>query len=254
MTRQIIIHPDAGTLAAAVAARLITRLIDMLAAQAEAHLALTGGRIGTAVLAQVADSPACRALDWSRVNVWWSDERFVPAGHPDRNDAAAHAALLGKVPADPRRLHPMPAADGPQSDPHEAARRYAAELAAAAGPHRSVPAFDVLLLGVGEDGHVASLFPGSPLLAATDPVVAVRDAPKPPPTRLSLSLPALNEAREIWLVVAGPEKAAAVRQAVGGGGLPAGQVAGRERTLWLIDEAAATGLASRSPGWTSPTS
>jgi len=116
-----------------------------------------------------------------------------------------------------------------------------------------VPAFDVLLLGVGEDGHVASLFPGSPLLAATDPVVAVRDAPKPPPTRLSLSLPALNEAREIWLVVAGPEKAAAVRQAVGGGGLPAGQVAGRDRTLWLIDEAAAAGLAHPASGRESST-
>jgi 6-phosphogluconolactonase len=128
-----------------------------------------------------------------------------------------------------------------------AAARYADELAAAARPeeHAPVPSFDVLLLGVGPDGHVASLFPESPGLYDERIVVPVRGAPKPPPTRLSLSFTAINAAREVWLVAAGEEKAGAVRMALGGAGqtqVPAAGVGGRVRTRWLLDRAAASRL------------
>ena len=179
-------------LAKAVAARLVTRLVDAVAAAGHAHLVLTGGGIGTAVLAELAAAPARDAVDWQRVDFWWGDERFVPAGHPDRNETGARAALLDKIDVDPARVHPMPGPDGPDGDdPEAAAARYAAELAAATRPedHGPVPAFDVLMLGIGPEGHVASLFPGMPAVYDNRPVVAVRGSPKPPPIRISLHLP-----------------------------------------------------------------
>jgi 6-phosphogluconolactonase len=128
-----------------------------------------------------------------------------------------------------------------------AAEVYAETLATAARPedHGDVPTFDVLLLGVGPEGHIASLFPGSPALYDDRAVVPVRGSPKPPPTRLSLSTASINAAREIWLVAAGEEKAAAVRMALAGAGataVPAAGVHGRSRTLWLLDRAAASKL------------
>ena len=150
------------------------------------------------------------------------------------------------MPLDPQRVHPMGPSDGPDGDDLDAAAaRYANELARAAHPedHGPVPTFDVLLLGVGPDGHVASLFPESPALHDDRVVIAVRGAPKPPPTRLSLSFDAINAAREVWLVAAGEEKAGAVRFGLSGAGstaVPAAGVRGRSRTLWLLDRAAAS--------------
>ena len=248
----VLVHRDADLLARAVAARLITGLVDAQAARAWASVVLTGGTIGTATLQAVSDSPARDAVEWSRLDVWWGDERFLPAGHPERNETAARAALLDGVPLDPQRVHPMPAAGDPGGDdPEAAAAGYAAELARARRPEDSypgtapVPAFDVLLLGVGADGHVASLFPELPAVHDTRPVVAVRGAPKPPPTRLSLALPAIRSAREVWLVVAGADKAAAVEMALAGAGpvqVPAAAATGRVRTRWLLDRAAASRL------------
>jgi 6-phosphogluconolactonase len=209
---------------------------------------LTGGGIGTAALAALADSPARDAIDWSRLDVWWGDERFLPAGHPDRNETQARAALLDAVPLAPRRVHPMPPSDGRAGDdPEAAAEAYAGALARAARPedHGPVPSFDVLMLGVGPDGHVASLFPGLPAVYDERPVVAVRGAPKPPPTRLSLTFPSIQSAREVWLLAAGEEKAGAVQMALSGAGpiqVPAAGARGRQRTLWLLDRAAGAKL------------
>jgi 6-phosphogluconolactonase len=106
-----------------------------------------------------------------------------------------------------------------------------------------VPSFDVLMLGIGPEGHVASLFPGQPALGDSRPVVAVRDSPKPPPTRLSLTLPSLQAAREVWILASGEEKADAVALALTGDGpdgpVPAAGARGRQRTLFLLDSAAA---------------
>ncbi len=248
-TPVVVVHHDADVLAQAVAARLVTRIADVQAARETASVVLTGGRIGTATLAAIAASPAHAAVDWARLDVWWGDERFLPSGHEERNETQARAALLDTMPVDPARVHPMPAADGRLADdPEAAARHYAAELAEAARPedHADVPGFDVVLLGVGPDGHVASLFPDQPALYEEEQtVVAVRGAPKPPPIRLSLTLPALKAASEVWFVVAGDDKAAAVRMALSGAGqvqVPAAGAKGRQRTLWLLDRAAAAQL------------
>lgn len=291
----VVVHRDADVLAAAVAARLITRLTDAQVAHGEASVVLTGGGIGAATLAAVAASPARDALDWSRLDVWWGDERFLSTGHPERNETQAREALLDLVPLDAARVHAMPAVDGPDGDdPEAAARRYAAALAeralaggqaerpqatrpratraqatrvqakqpkatrpqatqAQAMPPRAtrpqptglggfLPRLDVLLLGVGDDGHVASLFPGRAHSGEERSVVAVRDAPKPPPTRLSLSMPALRSAEEVWLIVAGAAKAAVVARALRGADevdVPAAGPRATSLTRWLLDEAAA---------------
>jgi 6-phosphogluconolactonase len=247
-TTSVVVHRDAELLARAVAARLVTALVDAQAARGTASVVLTGGGIGSSTLRQLAAAPARDAIDWDALDVWWGDERFLPAGHPERNDTQAREALLDAVRVDAGRIHTMGCSDGPDGDDVDAAaERYAAELAAAAQPedHGPVPTFDVLLLGVGPDGHVASLFPGSPALYDERVVIPVRGAPKPPPTRLSLSTAAINAAREVWLVTAGEEKAGAVRMALAGAGptqVPAAGVSGRSRTLWLLDRSAASRL------------
>ncbi|RKR86990.1 6-phosphogluconolactonase [Micromonospora pisi] len=237
------VHADPSVLAQVVAARLVVKLIDAQAARGTAGVVLTGGRIAGAVFLAVRDLPARDAVDWSRVDVWWGDERFLPTGHPERNETQARAGLLDHLPLDPARIHPMPASDGPDGDDPEAgAARYAQTLAAAAPGTADLPHFDVLMLGVGEDGHVASVFPEHPVGYETRPVSAVRGSPKPPPTRVTLTLPAINTAEEIWLVAGGADKARAVGMALAGAGalqLPAAGVHGVERTRWLLDRAAA---------------
>lgn len=242
-----IVHADADLLAQAVAARLVVKVIDAQADRGEAAIVLTGGRIANTVYRAVRDLPASDAVDWRRVDIWWGDERFLPAGDPQRNETQARAALLDALPLDPARVHAMPASDGPDGDdPEAAAARYAAELANAARPGTAtLPHFDVLLLGIGEDGHVASVFPRHPVVYEERPVAAVRGSPKPPPIRLSLTLPAINTAEEVWLVASGPEKSHAVGMALAGAGpvqVPAAGVSGVQRTLWLLDRAAAVNV------------
>jgi len=242
----VLVHRDQEVLAKAVAARLVTRLVDVQSARGGAHVVLTGGGVGTAVLAEVAATPAHAAVDWERLDIWWGDERFLPTGHEERNETGARAALLDRMPVDERRVHPMPAADQ-VATAEEGAERYAAELRAAARPddHGEVPSFDVLMLGLGPDVHVASLFPGMPALYERRPVVAVHGAPKPPPTRLTLTLPAIRTAREVWIIAAGESKAKAARLALSDAGpvqVPAAGARGRQRTLFLLDRAAAKEL------------
>lgn len=237
---EVVVEPTAEQLARATAERVVATLAAALEARGEAHLALTGGSILEAVFGAL---PGAGALDWGRVHLWWGDERFVPAGSDERNDRAAFAAGLDRLPLDAARVHRMPPSDGPLGDDVDAAARaYAAELAAAAGG-ADVPAFDAVLLGVGPDGHCASLFPHHPGTRETGTsAIAVRDSPKPPPTRTSLTFPALDAAREVWFVVAGDGKAQAVQRALGGASreeVPSAGPHGTERTLWLLDSAAA---------------
>ncbi|MFE9409071.1 6-phosphogluconolactonase [Streptomyces sp. NPDC006704] len=248
-TPQLVVHRDKELMAEAAAARLITKVVDAQASRGSASVVLTGGRNGNGLLAALASSPARDAIDWSRLDLWWGDERFVPDGDPERNHTQARAALLDAVPLDPGRVHAMPAAGGAYgNDADAAAAAYAAELARAAGPedHGPVPTFDVLMLGVGPDTHVASLFPELPGVRETERmVVGVHGAPKPPPTRISLTLPAIRAAREVWLLAAGEDKAGAAKMALSGAGevqAPAAGAYGRARTLWLLDAAAASQL------------
>jgi 6-phosphogluconolactonase len=239
---QVVVYANPDLLAAATAARLVTKLADVQAAKGSASVVLTGGRTGIAVLAHVFDAPARDAVDWSRVDFYWGDERFLPSGDAERNETQAREALLNHVLVDPARVHPMAPSDGRYGDdPDRAADAYAELLASQAKPaeHALVPAFDVCLLGVGEEGHVASIFPDSPAVHETGrTAVAVRDCPKPPPTRVSLTLPAIRQATEVWLITTGESKADAVATALGGAGevqLPAAGARGQRRTLWLLD-------------------
>lgn len=240
----VIIHRDADVLAKAAAARVITRTVDAQSGKGSASLVLTGGTIGIATLAEIAASPARDAVDWRNLDIWWGDERFLPAGHPERNETGAREALLDHVDLDPARVHVMRGPDSGMTA-EESAEAYAEELRRAARPedHGPAPSFDVMMLGMGPDGHVASLFPGMPSLYETRPVVAVHGAPKPPPTRISLTLPVIQGAREVWLIAAGAEKAGAVRLALSDSGtmqVPAAGARGRRRTLFLLDRTSAS--------------
>ena len=247
-TPDVVIEPGADRLARAVAEALVARLAAAQAVHGTASLVATGGGIGIAVLEQVAGlvaEPVRETVDWTAVDVWWGDERFVPADDPERNEKQARAALLDVVGVPADRVHPMPPSDGEFEGPEEAAAWYAEQLAAAAPEGRSLPRFDVLLLGMGPEGHTASIFPDSPAVRDDRPVFAVRDSPKPPPTRVSLGFGAINSAEEVWMVVAGESKAPAVASALGGAApekLPAAGVHGRRATRWLLDAAAATQL------------
>jgi len=170
----VVVHADAEVLAHAAAARLAVRLLDAQAERGSASVVLTGGGIAAKMYAALREAPVRDAVDWSRVHFWWGDERFVPATSPDRNEKQAREALLDFIPVDPALVHAMPASDGPDGDdPEAAAERYAAELAAAARPGTArLPHFDVVLLGLGEDGHVASVFPEHPVVYETRPVSA----------------------------------------------------------------------------------
>lgn len=239
--RTVVVHPDAATLGRVTAARLLVHLVDAQSTRRPVHVVLTGGTVGIATLAEVAISPLRDAVDWTGVHVWWGDERFLPDGDPDRNETQARAALLDALPIPAPNVHAMPPADA-AADPEASASTYAGELArfAAPGADPAVPAFDVLLLGMGPDGHVASLFPGHAALPADGSTVGVHGSPKPPPQRVSLTFGAIRAAREVWVVAAGAEKADAVSRGLAGDpDTPAALVHGTERTLWLIDTAAA---------------
>ena len=228
-------------------ARFVARLLLKRLARVQAHgqvpcIALTGGTIADQVHREVARLHAeSGSVDWSRVDVWWGDERYVPADDPERNAGQARAAFLDLVGVDPARVHEVPASDAGHPDVEAAAAAYGDEVRA-----HGTGRFDVVMLGVGPDGHVASLFPGFPQLDVDDRItVAVTDSPKPPPERVSLTYGALNRAREVWFLASGEAKAEAVARALAGADrhdVPATGVHGEERTRWLLDQAAATHL------------
>jgi 6-phosphogluconolactonase len=245
----VVIEPDADQLARSVASALVARLFAAQAVHGTASVVLTGGGIGTAVLQRVAElaaEPEHAVVDWTAVDVWWGDERFVPADDDERNEKGARRALLDRVGVPDERVHAMPPSDGGFADPEDAAAWYADRLAEAG--QGGLPRLDLLLLGMGPEGHVASIFPDSPAARDERPVVAVRDCPKPPPTRVSLGYPAINSAEEVWLLVSGEGKAEAVARALGGAPpheVPAAGVHGRRATRWLLDADAASRLPGR---------
>lgn len=232
---EVLVHTSADDVAEALAARLMSRLTELQRDARTPQVALTGGRIATKAYERLGLEGGSSAVDWSRVGLWWGDERFVPADDDDRNARQALTALAA-LPLDLERVHPMPAS-GDGLDLDAAAEAYDTELGEVA--------FDICLLGMGPDGHVASLFPEHPSSSAEGRVIAVRSSPKPPPERISLTLEVINRSAEVWFCVTGADKATAARLAFSGAGpiqLPAAGVHGRERTLWLVDRDAASQL------------
>jgi 6-phosphogluconolactonase len=211
------------------------------------RLVLTGGGVGIAMLEHIRSMPARDAVDWARVEFWWGDERFLPAGDPERNETQARAALLDHVGVDEARVFPIGADTGTgPAGADAAAKEYAQLLARTAGPGDDVPSFDVLLLGMGGEGHTASVFPHSPAVHESQrSVVAVHGCPKPPPTRVSLTLATIRRAAEVWIITSGGAKAEAVALALGGAdevAIPVVGAQGGRHTRWLLDRAAAAGL------------
>ncbi|GAA1120668.1 6-phosphogluconolactonase [Citricoccus alkalitolerans] len=281
MTDETRLFSDRESLCHDAAGELLRILADGVRDRGAASAVLTGGGTGTGILAALSDlvssasnvaessaglrSPDLRMPDWSRVHLWWGDERFLPAGDPDRNEQQAEEALLQELTArhgmPAANIHRMPSAARtagaatmlPMTQSiTTAAEAYASELAAQArvdpGPDDRLPVFDVVMLGVGPDAHIASLFPGLPgPLARGATVIAVEDSPKPPPRRLSLTVDALNTAERLWFVVAGADKAEAVAEVrrarddetTDAARWPASVVSGRDATVWWLDGAAA---------------
>ncbi len=241
-TARVEVHEDAGTLASAVAGELLSRLADAQEAGRIPHVGLTGGTIARAVHREVARLSPGSGVDWARVVLWWGDERFVAPDDPERNAGQARADFLDAVGIDASRVHPMPStADA--ADPDHGAVAYAEAM-----HEHGADQFEVLMLGVGPDGHIASLFPGASTLDVQDrPVVGVHDSPKPPPQRITLTFPALARTRSAWFLVSGDGKADAVARALAEPPpdrhvIPAAGVVGREETIWFLDRAAASRL------------
>lgn len=234
--RKLVVEETRDLLVRRIANDFITVLSLAVAKSDRADVVLTGGSVGIDVLKAVRNSPLVDSIDWSKVSIWWGDERFVEAGHEDRNDAQAMDALLDSLPLDPRNVHPFPAAHGQSLV--QARDDFAGTLDR---EFDGRPHFDVLLNGIGPDGHVASLFPGLPHGNPGEFVVAVDDSPKPPSMRLSLTFAALNAGEQVWIVAAGSDKADAIHALMNGGdasSVPAVLLEGTRETRVYVDSLA----------------
>lgn len=241
--RRVLVHSDAEALAASITARFLTKVIDLLDEREKINVVLEGGRVGVRVLETINASPARDGVDWSRVHFWWGDERWVPAGHEDRNDVKARRALLDHIDQPAECVHAFATSDvGLTLD--EAVAAYAAELVSHADHDSALPVFDITFLGVGPDGHTASLFPDRAEVNERDAtVVAVRNAPKPPAERLSLTRHVLNSSQRIWVEMSGADKASVLGLALAGASyaeVPIAGIKGRKRTVFFVDSAAAS--------------
>jgi 6-phosphogluconolactonase len=244
MTASVHTYPDTAALVAAAGERLADEIVSVIEFRGRAMIVLTGGGTGVGMLSKLTESDR---IDWSKVHLFWGDERYVPEDDGERNDKQARDALLDRVDIPPANVHAMPASDGEFGDDLDAAAlSYEQVLAANAEPGEPTPYFDVHLLGMGGEGHINSLFPETPAVRETSRmVVGVSDSPKPPPRRITLTLPAIQRSREVWLIVSGAAKADAVAAAIGGADpvdVPAAGAVGREATVWLLDEDAASKL------------
>ena len=222
--------------------RLIDTINTAVAARGRALIVLTGGGNGNRLMRYLGAQTG--RIDWAKVHLFWGDERYVTEDDDERNEKQAREALLDHVDIPARNVHAMPASDGEfGNDLAAAALAYEQLLAANADPGDPAPNFDVHLLGVGPEGHINSLFPDTPAVRETTRlVVGVEDSPKPPPQRITLTLPAIQRSREVWLLVSGAEKAEAVAAAIGGAdpvSVPAAGAVGREHTVWFLDNQAA---------------
>ena len=244
-----VVEPDADAVAAAAASATAAQLAAALEERPQAHLVLTGGTVGTKTAAALPEALHAAGVDCSRLHLWWGDERYVEPDSEERNEVGVRETLLAPLqerglPA--RHIHVMPSpADGMSLD--DAAAWYGQQLDQTGGDEpfrtRGRAFFDVLLLGVGPDGHIASLFPEHPgQRRVSASATGVTDSPKPPPERISLTWPVLNSSRHVALLVAGAEKAGAVRDGHGRIDpwlVPASAVRGLDSTTWYLDEAAA---------------
>ena len=232
------ILPDASAVAVAAADRFVAMARQSIDERGSFRVALSGGSTPKRIYPLLVDEPRVGAVDWGRVDFFWGDERAVPPDHPDSNFGVAYQMLLAALPnLRPQAIHRMPAE---AADLDAAALAYEAELRLAFGARGDEPpVFDLIWLGMGPDGHTASLFPNSAALDVADRWVVANWAPGPKAWRMTLTFPVLDAARELLFVVTGADKADALaRVRAGDRELPAARL-GAQHVEWLIDAAAA---------------
>ena len=235
--REIIRCDNAIDVAGLAARAFIERVVELQSAGDDVHVSLTGGTVGILTLKTLAREPDLERIDKNRLHIWWGDERFVEADSDQRNAKQAKEALLNHWDIPCANVHEFAASDqGLNID--EAADAFRQHVAEVFG--QSLPKIDIAFLGMGPDGHVNSLFPGSAHPLANQIVYAETNSPKPPAGRLSFNYEATNAASEIWFVVSGSDKAEAAEKVLGDENcvLPAAQIAGKNLTKWFIDQAA----------------
>ena len=235
MYRRLEVLPTRSAVEDRVATELLAVVQSSLVSRGRADIVVTGGTVGIGTLDAVARSPLAATVDWTRVHVWWGDERFVPAGNPERNEQQARDALFSHVAIPEANLHIFPADHGQTVE--EARDEFLAEHV------DGFPAFDVVLNGIGPDGHAASLFPGLPHGGGED-VIAVANSPKPPAKRLSFTFDALNRGERVWIIASGADKSVAVARIMADSPeseTPAAALQGMAETvIWVDADAAST--------------
>lgn len=236
MTRFTVLR-DPSAVAAATADRFVATVARAIEERGVARVALSGGSTPKQVYPLLLQPARRDAVDWSRVEFFWGDERAVPPDHPESNFGVAYSMLLSQLrDVRPDRIHRMPAE---AEDLDAAALSHESEMRLAFGVHGGdLPAFDLIWLGMGPDGHTASLFPGSLALDETERWVVANWAPGPEAWRMTFTFPVLNAGRDVIFVVTGADKADALRRIRGGDvGLPSARVAG-DAVEWIVDAAA----------------
>lgn len=241
--RILVVAKDPESLALEAAGRWVELVDEAIRNRGLAHIALSGGSTPKKFYQRLASAPFNRSVDWSKVHLWFADERFVPHDHPESTTRLVRETLLCGIDLPDSHFHPMPT---DQDDPDAMAEAYAKEFEAFMGA--CGPGLDLALLGMGPDGHTASLFPGHPIEEGI--VVAIQNSPKPPPIRLTLTLETLRRSRQVWFLVTGADKADVLdqvfaKEADDTDALPAAQVHDiHDTSLWLTDPQAASCLPS----------
>jgi 6-phosphogluconolactonase len=238
VTAEFVVLQDAAAVARETAERFVAAAAAAIAERGRFSVALSGGSTPKAVYPLLVSQPLVSRVDWSRVEFFWGDDRSVPPDDPESNFGVAQQMLISHLPGvGPDSVHRMPA---DAADRDAAAAAYADEIVRVLGGSSSQPpVFDLVWLGMGADGHTASLFPDSEALDVSDRWVVANWAPRLASWRMTLTFPVLDAARQALFVVTGGDKADALRQVRSGSSeLPAGRV-DAERTIWLVDAAAA---------------
>ncbi len=244
------IYADRAALALAAARRWETIARDAIAARGRCRVALAGGSTPRALYALLASADWRARIDWRATHLWFGDERCVPPDHPDSNYRMARESLLDAIDIAPAQVHRIEAERAPEA----AAQAYSDVLQTQfAPPAGTAPRFDLLLLGLGPDGHIASLFPESPLLDEQRRWVGACEVARLDAWRISLTFPVLNAARHVLLLVAGEDKADIVEAVLGTDAdnrtrpaYPVERLRPQGQLEWLLDEAAAARLGLRS--------
>lgn len=249
--KQLVVTPDREALVTRVADRFIDYATEVLAEESQFRVVLTGGTVGIDTLQAIANHPKAGSVDWSRVRLWWGDERFVPADNPDRNDHQAQEVFLSRLPIPEGNIYRFPTAD--HGDVDEAARSYGQLMRSQADPGEEWPTFHVAFAGMGPDAHVLSVFPGSAQARVDVPdILAVSDSPKPPPQRLTMTIALLNLSRKVWIVAAGAEKSTALTLALSPEtttwDAPVAGLHGRDSTEIFVDRELADAIAADPEG------